>query len=668
MKRGSILAALVAILLVAAALRLHYLGEQSFWNDEGNSARLSERSLKLIVEGTASDVHPPLYYIFLRGWRELAGDSEFALRSFSAFLGVGVVAVSYRLGRQLLGQRRSVAVVVGTFLAAVNPALIYYSQETRMYELLAFLAVVSTWLLIRLLQENRWRTGIAIAYIGVALAGLYTHYSFPAVLVTHNLIFLTWFLRRHRSKIIVSADEPGAEEVLAKPSGREDSINERPDRRPMWVDGRNWLLIMAALILLYAPWLPIFLRQTGGRPVVRPPLALFFSEGLRWSSFGSTFNPDMILLPLLAYGALLLIGLLAGRKLDRRGLPYSQTMLFLITVPALMMWLMGATRPAYYKFLLVIVPPLCLLAGAGWVWGWYGRGMNISVLPRRITFSLMGILVLWGTAESLNNMYYDSNYARADYRSIADRIAADDETEAAVILNAANQWEVFTYYHKEGAPVFPLPQGYPDPATIDAELAGITSQIRRIYVVFWGESERDPQRLVERWLDAHAYKAHEEWVGDVRFVTYSAASPETDVIDSPAAAHFGDHIQLLGYALNDRQVIPGDILQLTLFWQAEQLLADRYKVFLHLLDTEGQIVAQRDSEPGGGLVLTTTWSPDERVLDNHGLIIPRELPAGQYELIMGLYDINDPAARLPVLTGGEAMDTFTIGQIVVADN
>ena len=83
---------LISILLLATGLRFRKLDQQSFWNDEGNSARLSERSLPLIIEGTASDIHPPLYYLILRGWRELLGDSEFGLRSFSAFTGVLTVA------------------------------------------------------------------------------------------------------------------------------------------------------------------------------------------------------------------------------------------------------------------------------------------------------------------------------------------------------------------------------------------------------------------------------------------------------------------------------------------------------------------------------------------------------------------------------------------------
>ncbi|MCB0182533.1 MAG: hypothetical protein KDI62_30200, partial [Anaerolineae bacterium] len=79
---------LVLILLLAFGLRVHNLEVQSFWNDEGNSARLSERSIPLIIEGTASDIHPPLYYLLLNQWRKLAGDSEFGLRSLSLFAGL----------------------------------------------------------------------------------------------------------------------------------------------------------------------------------------------------------------------------------------------------------------------------------------------------------------------------------------------------------------------------------------------------------------------------------------------------------------------------------------------------------------------------------------------------------------------------------------------------
>ena len=85
---------LLAILLLAAALRFYRLDVQSFWNDEGNSARIAERSLDLILEGAEGDIHPPGYYLLLHYWRELCGQTEFALRAFSVGAGLALVAFS----------------------------------------------------------------------------------------------------------------------------------------------------------------------------------------------------------------------------------------------------------------------------------------------------------------------------------------------------------------------------------------------------------------------------------------------------------------------------------------------------------------------------------------------------------------------------------------------
>jgi uncharacterized membrane protein len=167
---------LIAILILWLATGLRFLGldAQSFWNDEGNSARLSERSLSLIIEGTASDIHPPLYYISLRGWRELLGESEFGLRSFSAFAGILTVAATLALGRLFFTQRDRKAglrfILIAAFLAAINPTLIYYSQETRMYAILALLAAVSMIFLWRWLNAERSNIW-AVAYVFTATAG-----------------------------------------------------------------------------------------------------------------------------------------------------------------------------------------------------------------------------------------------------------------------------------------------------------------------------------------------------------------------------------------------------------------------------------------------------------------------------------------------------------------
>ena len=660
MKRQHALAIMVVILLLATVLRFYRLDDQSFWNDEGNSARLSERSIDLIVEGAASDIHPPLYYLLLHGWRELVGDTEFGLRSLSAFFGLGVVALSYALGRQLLGPVGWAAVIAGTTLAAVNPALVYYSQETRMYEMLAFLAVLSTLLLVRLLRKPGWLLGTAVAYVVAATAGLYTHYFFPAVLLAQNLVFLSWLYRRYRS-----SKKPG---LAVSDTTIETQTVEKESQLSisLWRDLGAWMAIMLAVFVLYLPWLAIFFRQIGGRSATRLPLFPFLVESGKWMTFGPTIEIDLVILPLLAYTVLLILGLILGLKKNRGGVSFSITLVLSLAIPLAIMWLMGATRPAFFKFMLVAVPPLCLIAGPGVVWVWRHPGASTFLWVRRAIVVILAALVLWGSARSLVNMYFNPNYARADYRAMATQISVEDHPNAAVILNAANQWEVFTYYHTGDAPVFPLPAGYPDPTDIDAELNGIVDRFDRVYALFWGEPERDPQRLVERWLDDHTFKARDEWVGDVRFVTYSVPAEMSAEMATELNLPLGESIILQGYALHSDVVAPGDILQLALFWQTIEQLEQRYKVFLHLVDDQGRIVAQRDSEPGGGLALTTTWSPGETVRDNHGIFVPIETPSGNYTLLLGMYDFANPSDRLSFdLTEG-TVDVLPVATITVA--
>ena len=288
-------------------------------------------------------------------------------------------------------------------------------------------------------------------------------------------------------------------------------------------------------------------------------------------------------------------------------------------------------------------------------------------MARRLSFVpvLLLLVLLGGTAVSLNSLYFSEVYARADYRGIAARIAAAGYEDAGIILDAPNQWEVFTYYHRDGAPVYPLPKGQPDPAIVEPELAQIAAQHRRLYALFWGEEQRDPQRVVERWLDANAYKAAEEWVGDVRFVVYAVPEGATGELATTTAAPFGEAITLEGYTLAAPPLQAGDILPVTLFWSTAAPVAARYKVFLHLVDANGAVVAQRDSEPGGGLLPTTDWQPGTIYTDNRGVLLPDGLPPGTYELLIGLYDVADPAARLPVVEGGRADNAFSLGSVTV---
>jgi hypothetical protein len=282
---------------------------------------------------------------------------------------------------------------------------------------------------------------------------------------------------------------------------------------------------------------------------------------------------------------------------------------------------------------------------ASWTW-------SIAVL-------VLCAVIAMPTLRALRNYYFDPAYARDDYRSIAWQVVQQQRDSDAVILDSANQWEVFTYYYPDGPNVYPLPRQRPlNPAVVEAELSEIVARHPRLFVLYWGDGEADPQRVIESWLDAHTYKAAEQWVNAVRFATYAVPANLSNEPSVKSGAHFGEAIALEGYTLSTPQVQPGDILQLDLFWRTDAPLDERYKVFVHVLDHNGQIVAQTDREPGGGQQPTTNWARNEVIVDRYGVLIPKETPAGSYAIEVGLYDFD--GTRLPVSRGGDALPVANV--------
>ena len=108
-------------------------------------------------------------------------------------------------------------------------------------------------------------------------------------------------------------------------------------------------------------------------------------------------------------------------------------------------------------------------------------------------------------------------------------------------------------------------------------------------------------------------------------------------VGTPVRARFGDSALLVGY---DVQAPSGASrsLTLTLTWQALAPMSTPYKVFVHLVGDNEQIVAQRDSVPGDGELPTTGWIANEYLTDRYVLELPPSLAPGDYSLYVGFYD------------------------------
>jgi uncharacterized membrane protein len=175
----------------AAALRFATLGLQSYHHDEiVTASRVLRGSFWHAMDAVGfSESAPPLYYALAWLWTQATGTGEVGLRSFSALAGAATVPVAYLIGAELRGRATG---TVAAALVAVNPMLVWYSQEARGYALLALLASLSLLYFIRGLEHGRRGDLTAWGlFSGLALA---THYFavFPIVAEA------AWLLLRRR--------------------------------------------------------------------------------------------------------------------------------------------------------------------------------------------------------------------------------------------------------------------------------------------------------------------------------------------------------------------------------------------------------------------------------------------------------------------------------------
>ena len=161
------------LFLIGMIPRVYDLAYHSLWLDEAISvswARLSARTIISVGLELVQDKHPPLYYLLLHYWIQLAGDGETAVRLFSVLLGGLAVPLGYLLVRELYGHR---AGAVAAVLLAFNPFLIWYSQEVRMFGLANTLLLAASLALVGALQRvggwHRWAV-----YVLLAAASFYT--------------------------------------------------------------------------------------------------------------------------------------------------------------------------------------------------------------------------------------------------------------------------------------------------------------------------------------------------------------------------------------------------------------------------------------------------------------------------------------------------------------
>lgn len=407
----------LAVLMLATAMRFYGLSEPYLWFDEAFSILLSRHAPEQIFSITARDIHPPLYYVFLHYWIEWWGDSKFAVRSMSVVFGVGNVALIIWLTR--LASNRNTALLAGT-LVALLPLALRYSQEARMYVLAAFFLLGATLALFYWVKAPNRRRYLVI-YTLLISASFYTHYISFACVLSYWLYLLL--------------------------------LGQRQEGQPHYLMRPSWWLANVFVVVLYAPWLysildlvthfDTFLGE-GGLAWITPPslnrLPLIFWVTLTARTGKDEYWLFYILLP----AVLFLMALRVAYRDQHPGL-FKMGLVIYTMLPLFVLFLISLIKPIFVErylfFALTCLPILVALI----VDSLRRRVWKFFVVLSVIALQLNGAAVIYEREEEYYGNRQNSRFA---IEPLSDEIARRSRPGDYIVVEGSYWFLALVYYNQ----------------------------------------------------------------------------------------------------------------------------------------------------------------------------------------------------------------------------
>lgn len=573
-------------------------------------------------------------------------------RFFSVALATGTVWLIYLLGRLLYPQQPQFALVAMTFVA-FNPMFVFIAGSVNNDNMITFTATLTLWVLFSLLAQpaaspilfRQWLwlgclTGLTalaklsgLGMLGPVMLGVlwlgWQRRSWRVALVGSVLVLLLtvltagWWYGRN---MLLYGDWSGTQTIV--------SIMAPRPFAPTWEQWRHeaagllrsfWGVFGYFALLLPTPvyWVLDGLLLCG----VVGWLKSLGSAKARKMAFASKLYPLWFLLAL--WFSLIFMGLLWYTWL----IPSSQGRLLFPAIASLaLLWAAGWTVivPSRWQLAHVcVLLPLTLWVPVGVIAPAYRPPASIANLPpsvQPLTATLGTVATLLGyelSATTLSpgeelslTLYWQSETPPPlDYSVFVQLV---DDTEQVVAQRdrfpgfgnyPTSQWQAGIRFRDTY--VIPLPKTTFAP--------NVTRLLVGLYNLQTGE----------RLLTAQGDDAIRLGVIHIQ--------PRPGPVPNPQNFGFADGIALVGYDVAQKQIVAGDTLELTLYWQAHQTPSQDYKVFVHLINDQAQKAAQQDEEPQAGAAPTTGWRPGTTILDRYQLQTDPLAPPGIYWIVVGLY-------------------------------
>jgi hypothetical protein len=563
---------------------------------------------QLLQHLDTDEPHPPLFYLMQHVWNLAGGTrNEFLVRFPSVVLGILLLCLTYRLGRALgLGW---VAALVSIIWLGLIPQLTYHVREARMYPLMAVTAVLAAVTTVSF--ERLPRRGALWIAVGTCAVALLSHY-FNALFVG---VFTVWggltFRAATRRRWLLA-------QVIA------------------WAIFAGWTLFFGR-----AFWNPAALSEAKAWSFILPPWDVL--AGLvRSAVFGYR---DVPVAWLGWIGGGVFIGLwLLGVFLSRGR---TRTFLFgVVVIPcvayAAACWVKPLYHPKYALPWLALATP-----AVGWALTRrprLGGGLMVATLVLMISPTVRTIQLPYAYASPIQDPGRQNYWLNPIHRQMGEYLrqyagAADAFGYGAPSI-ADCYYADFYIRSSLGCHILVEKPGQPLTAVAD-NLTNLLNQSTILWYRNNHNSDWEPSNVAQEALNQRAVALGTENATGIPLQLYT--SPATILSQQqPIDVRFGDIAQLTGIWLAAR----GD-LHLALVWRS---LADHpsvtAKVFVHLVDAKGELIAQADGVPVSWTRPFETWHFGEQLLDVYSLSLPaHDLPLSDFTLQIGLYN-PETGARL----------------------
>ncbi len=643
------------LLLAAGIVCLHRLGEQSLWLDEGYDASYVTGSHvgRLLLDLFSPSQAYPLYHLLLKLTTRLLGDSEWALRLPSALAGALAVPALYALGCELRDRWLG---LVAALLLLGSPFAIWQAQDAKAYSLTLLATILLWWMCARALRAGTRRARAEFALIALIA---------PFV---------------HRLTLLPLLGCAAAIVVLL------------PDRSRRWRQRLGGGVVLAGAALTAGISVSLQRQGAGGQFIATGPFRAIQLTATKFAldRFGcdTAGHCDLARRWFVPFGLLFVAGLVWGGAQLRGGTSATRRaalfVLLLGGVPLLVFLTLFALQPLFEpRYLIVIFPAWLLLLANGAV-GWTGVGLRPALQSAYLGGAIL--LLLWvsgGERVALiqpERGLWSGAAVKEDYRDAVRKLAEHVHPDDLVIVHPDAIKPLYDYYARRvtqqplpAARTYPLlgrAENY-DVRQLGPELQADLHKVKRAWLLIAPDHARvvDPPRVAGDDMGLigiifqYGDRNRRILCGDPQGYRFNGVRLYCNNVPDPngvtlqpaqsAEADFGGVLRLRGVTITPFAggPKPGGTIPVSLFWEPLQSLAGtNFQIFIHLTSAnDPAVLAQTDGPPMEGGQPTSRWTkPHDLLHDDRTVLLPANLPAGNYVLRVGVYTIDTGTPRLPV--------------------